>query len=186
MAISIPLINDKNGNPTDIISHLLTNRIIYLSGEINDISSELAITQLLYLDSVSDKPITMYINSPGGYCVQGLGIIDVMHLVKSDVNTVCVGECASMGAVILSQGSKRYALPHSEILIHQPLGGTGYCQASDIAIHADNILKMKHTLTDMLANACKQPYEKLEKMMDRDCILNANEALELGLIDKIL
>ena len=171
----------------DIYSRLLEDRIIFLSDEINDQSANLIIAQLIYLEGKDpDKDIMMYINSPGGSVVSGMAIYDTMNYIKCDVSTICVGMAASMAAVLLASGAKgkRYALPNSEIMIHQPLGGA-QGQASDIAIHAEHILKTKKKLTKILAEKSGQPIEVIEKDTDRDNFMSANEALKYGLIDKI-
>jgi len=180
----MPFVNEK-GVQNDIVSRLLEDRIIMLHDQIDEISAQMTIMQLLYLDSISNEPIKLYINSVGGVCTDGLAIIDTMHIIKSPVHTISMGLSASMGALILSQGDKRLALPNAEIMIHQPLGGA-YGQASDITIQADNILKMKHKLTKMLADNSFMTYEEMELLCDRDTFLSADEALELGLIDKII
>ncbi len=171
----------------DIYSRLLEDRIIFLSDEINDQTANLIIAQLIYLEGKDpDKDIMMYINSPGGSVVSGMAIFDTMNYIKCDVSTICVGMAASMAAVLLASGAKgkRYALPNSEIMIHQPLGGA-QGQASDIAIHAEHILKTKKKLTKILAEKSGQPIEVIEKDTDRDNFMSANEALKYGLIDKI-
>lgn len=172
----------------DIYSRLLNDRIIMLFDEVNDQTASLVISQLLYLESQDpDKDISLYINSPGGSVTAGMGIYDTMQLIKCDVSTICVGMAASMGAFLLSAGAKgkRYATPNSEIMIHQPLGGVKG-QASDIQIHAEWINKTKKNLNKMLSEATGQPLEVIEKDTDRDNFLSANEALEYGLIDKII
>ncbi|MCL2675835.1 MAG: ATP-dependent Clp endopeptidase proteolytic subunit ClpP [Firmicutes bacterium] len=171
----------------DIYSRLLEDRIVFLSGEIHDISANIAIAQLIYLEGKDpEKDISLYINSPGGSVTAGMGIYDTMNYIKCDVSTMCVGMAASMGAFLLSSGAKgkRYALPNSEIMIHQPLGGA-HGQASDIAILAEHILKTKRKMIDIVARNCNQPPEKVEKDMDRDNYMGAAEALEYGLIDRI-
>ena len=171
----------------DIYSKLLEERVVFITGEINDVSANLVIAQLLYLEYKDpDKDILMYINSPGGSVSAGLAIYDTMNYIKCDVSTICVGMAASMGAVLLSSGTKgkRFALPNSEIMIHQPLGGA-QGQASDIAIHAEHILKTKKKLNKLLANQTGQPLEVIEKDTDRDNFMSATEARNYGLIDKI-
>lgn len=171
----------------DIYSRLLEDRIIFLSDEINDQTANLIIAQLIYLEGKDpDKDIMMYINSPGGSVVSGMAIYDTMNYIKCDVSTICVGMAASMAAVLLASGAKgkRFALPNSEIMIHQPLGGA-QGQASDIAIHAEHILKTKKKLTKILADKSGKPIEQIEKDTDRDNFMSANEALKYGLIDKI-
>ena len=171
----------------DIYSRLLEDRIIFVNGEINDQTANLIIAQMIYLEGKDpDKDIMMYINSPGGSVVAGLAIYDTMNYIKCDVCTVCVGMAASMAAVLLSSGAKgkRFALPNSEIMIHQPLGGF-QGQASDIKIHADHIMKTKKLLNKILAENSGANIEKLEKDTDRDNYMSAEEAKKYGLIDKI-
>ncbi len=171
----------------DIYSRLLEDRIIFLTGEINDISADIVIAQLLHLEGKDpDKDISLYINSPGGSVTAGLGIYDTMNYIKCDVNTICVGMAASMGAFLLSSGAKgkRFSLPNSEIMIHQPLGGA-QGQASDIAIQAEHILKIKKRMNRILASNCNQPVEKIEKDVDRDFYMSADEAMKYGIIDKV-
>ena len=171
----------------DIYSRLLEDRIVFLSGEINDAMANTLIAQLIFLEGKDpDKDIMMYINSPGGSVVSGMAIYDTMNYIKCDVCTTCVGMAASMAAVLLASGAKgkRYALPNSEIMIHQPLGGA-QGQASDIAIHAEHILKTKRKLNKILAEKSGNPLEKIEKDTDRDNFMSANEAKNYGLIDKI-
>ena len=185
----VPMIVDKelDGERSyDIFSRLLKNRIILLSGEINDACSSSIIAQLLYLDSISNEDISLYINSPGGSVSAGMAIYDTMNFIKSDVATICVGMAASMGAFLLSSGQKgkRSALPSSEIMIHQPLGGA-QGQASDIKIQAEHILALKKKLNSVLAANTGKPIEQIEKDTDRDNYLTAEDALGYGLIDKI-
>ena len=171
----------------DIYSRLLEDRIIFVNGEINDQTANLVIAQMIYLEGKDpDKDIMMYINSPGGSVVAGLAIYDTMNYIKCDVCTVCVGMAASMAAVLLSSGAKgkRFALPNSEIMIHQPLGGF-QGQASDIKIHADHIMKTKKLLNKILAENSGANIEKLERDTDRDNYMSAEEAKKYGLIDKI-
>ncbi len=171
----------------DIYSRLLEDRIVFLTGEINDITADLIIAQLLHLEGKDpDKDISLYINSPGGSVTAGMGIYDTMNYIKCDVSTICVGMAASMGAFLLSSGAKgkRFALPNSEIMIHQPLGGA-QGQASDIAIAAEHILKTKKKMNRILAENCNQPLEKIERDVDRDYYMTAEEAHKYGLIDKI-
>jgi len=171
----------------DIYSRLLEDRIIFLTGEINDQTADLIVAQLIYLEGKDpDKDIMMYINSPGGSVSAGLAIYDTMNYITCDVCTTCVGICASMAAVILSSGAKgkRYALPNSEVMIHQPLGGV-QGQASDIAITADHILKTRKKLNKILSDNSKASIEQIEKDTDRDNYMSAKDALEYGLIDKI-
>ena len=171
----------------DIYSRLLEDRIIFLSGEIDDATANTVVAQLIYLEAKDpSKDISLYINSPGGSVSAGLAIYDTMNYVKCDVSTICIGMAASMGAFLLSSGAngKRFALPNSEIMIHQPLGGA-QGQASDIKIAAEHILKTKEKLTRILAENSGKPFEIVEKDTDRDNFLSAQEALEYGLIDKV-
>lgn len=172
----------------DIFSRLLKDRIIFLSDEVNDATASLVVAQLLFLDSEDpDKDINLYINSPGGSITAGMAIYDTMQYTKADVSTICVGMAASMGAFLLSAGAKgkRYALPNSEIMIHQPLGGT-QGQATDIQIHAERIIKMKDKLNKMLSENTGQPLDKIKMDTERDNFMSAEEALKYGLIDKIV
>ena len=171
----------------DIYSRLLEDRIVFLTGEINDLTADLIIAQLLHLEGKDpEKDISLYINSPGGSVSAGMGIYDTMNYIKCDVSTICVGMAASMGAFLLSSGAKgkRFALPNSEIMIHQPLGGA-QGQASDIAITAEHILKTKRKMNRILAENCNQPVERVERDTDRDHYMSAEEARAYGLIDKI-
>lgn len=171
----------------DIYSRLLEDRIIFLNGEINDATANLVIAQLIFLEGKDpDKDIMMYINSPGGSVVAGMAIYDTMNYIKCDVCTVCVGMAASMAAVLLSSGTKgkRFALPNSEVMIHQPLGGF-QGQASDIKIHADHIMKTKKQLNKILSENSGMDIETIEKDTDRDNYMSAEEAKKYGLIDKI-
>lgn len=186
----IPTIIDKeiNGERSyDIFSRLLKERIILLSGEIDDNLSNIIIAQLLYLDSISSDDINIYINSPGGSVNAGLAIYDTMNFLKSDVSTTCVGLAASMGAFLLSSGTKgkRYALPNSEIMIHQPLGGV-QGQATEIKIVAEHILKAKEKLNKILSKNTGKSFSQIESDTERDHFLDADEALEYGLVDKII
>ncbi|MCI6000215.1 MAG: ATP-dependent Clp endopeptidase proteolytic subunit ClpP [Finegoldia magna] len=172
----------------DIFSRLLRERIIFVTGEVNDQMADLVIAQLLFLESEDPKKdIQLYINSPGGSVSAGLAIYDTMQYVKPDVSTICVGMAASMGAILLTSGAKgkRYALPNADTLIHQPLGGA-QGQASDIEIHAKNILKKRELLNKILSERTGQPLEKIERDTDRDFILTAEEAKEYGLIDEVI
>lgn len=171
----------------DIYSRLLEDRIIFLSGEIDDAVANTVVAQLIYLEAKDpSKDISLYINSPGGSVSAGLAIYDTMNYVKCDVSTICIGMAASMGAFLLSSGQKgkRFALPNSEIMIHQPLGGA-QGQASDIKIAADHILKTRQKLNTILAANSGKPLSEIEKDTDRDNYLSAQEALEYGLIDKV-
>lgn len=186
----VPMIVDKelDGERSyDIFSRLLKNRIILLSGEINDACSSSIIAQLLYLDSISNEDISLYINSPGGSVSAGMAIYDTMNFIKSDVATICVGMAASMGAFLLSSGQKgkRSTLPSSEIMIHQPLGGAEG-QATEIKIVAEHIIKLKKKLNTILAKNTKKSLKTIENDTERDHYLDAEEALEYGLIDKII
>ena len=173
----------------DIYTSLGVERILFLGQEVSDGIANSLVAQMLYLDSDdSSKPIYLYINSPGGSVTAGLAIYDTMQYVKSDVVTICVGLAASMGAFLLAAGTKgkRLALPHSRIMIHQPLGGTSQRQASDIEIEAREILRIKDMLNQSLAGMCDQPLEKVTKDTDRDYFLSAAEAKEYGLIDRVI
>ena len=172
----------------DIYSRLLKDRIIFLGEEVNDVTASLVVAQLLFLAAEDpDKDINLYINSPGGSVTAGMAIYDTMQYIKCDVSTICIGMAASMGAFLLAAGAKgkRYALPNSEIMIHQPLGGM-QGQASDIKIHADRIIKMKEKLNTILAERTGQTLEKVTADTDRDNFLSAQEACEYGLIDKVI
>ncbi|MBR2967709.1 MAG: ATP-dependent Clp endopeptidase proteolytic subunit ClpP [Clostridia bacterium] len=178
---------DRGERSYDIYSRLLEDRIVFLSGEINDATASIIIAQLIYLESKdADKDICLYINSPGGSVTAGMGIFDTMNYIKCDVSTVCVGMAASMGAFLLAAGAKgkRYALRNSEVMIHQPLGGA-QGQASDIEIVAKHIMRTKEKMTRILAQNCSQPIEKVERDVDRDYYMSAEEALEYGIIDAI-
>lgn len=186
----IPMVVKQDGRGErsyDIYSRLLEERIIFLSGEINDDVADVIVAQLLYLEhSDPSKDIAMYINSPGGSVSAGMAIYDTMNFIQSDVSTVCIGLAASMGAFLLSSGAKgkRAALPNSEIMIHQPLGGA-HGQATDIAIQARQILKVKEKLNRILSSNTSQPLEKIQKDVERDFYMSAEEAKAYGLIDKI-
>ena len=186
----VPYVIEQTGKGErsyDIYSRLLEDRIIFLTGEINDAVADTVVAQLIYLEGKDpDKDICLYINSPGGSVSAGLAIYDTMNYIKCDVSTICIGLAASMGAFLLSSGAKgkRYALPNSEIMIHQPLGGA-QGQASDIKIQAEHIIKTKQRLNSILAMNSGKPYEQLEKDTDRDNYLSAEEAKEYGLIDEI-
>ena len=172
----------------DIFSRLLNDRIIMLCDEVNDTTASLVVAQLLYLEGQDpDKDISLYINSPGGSITAGMAIYDTMNYIKCDVSTICVGMAASMGAFLLSSGAKgkRYALPNSEIMIHQPLGGM-QGQASDIKIHADRIIAIKERLNKILSEQTGQPLEVITKDTDRDNFMTAQQAVEYGLVDKVL
>ena len=172
----------------DIYSRLLNDRIIFLSDEVNDVTASLVVAQMLYLEAQDpDKDIYFYINSPGGSISSGMALYDTMNYIKCDVSTICIGMAASMGAFLLSSGTpgKRFALPNSEIMIHQPLGGM-QGQASDIKIHADHILRIRDKLNRLLAEQTKKPLKTIEKDTERDNFMTASEALEYGLIDKVI
>ncbi|MBR7162664.1 MAG: ATP-dependent Clp endopeptidase proteolytic subunit ClpP [Clostridia bacterium] len=186
----IPYIVEQTGRGErsyDIYSRLLEDRIIFLTGEINDAVANTIVAQLLYLEGKdAGKDICLYINSPGGSVSAGMAIFDTMNYIKCDVSTICIGMAASMGAFLLSSGAKgkRFSLPNSKIMIHQPLGGA-QGQASDIAIVAEEILKTKKKLNKILAENSGQPLVKVEIDTDRDYYMTADEALEYGLIDRI-
>ena len=172
----------------DIYSRLLNDRIIFLSDEVNDVTASLVVAQLLYLEAQDpDKDIYLYINSPGGSISSGMAIYDTMNYIKCDVSTICVGMAASMGAFLLSSGAKgkRFALPNSEIMIHQPLGGM-QGQASDIKIHADHILKIRAKLNKMLSEQTGKDLATIEKDTERDNFMSADEACAYGLVDKVI
>lgn len=172
----------------DIFSRLLKERIIFLGEEVNDTTASLVVAQLLFLEAEDpDKDIHLYINSPGGSITAGMAIYDTMQYIKADVSTMCVGMAASMGAFLLAGGAKgkRYALPNSEIMIHQPLGGTRG-QATDIKIHADRIIAMRKKLNEILSENTGQPLETIERDTERDNFMIASAAKEYGLIDKVI
>jgi len=172
----------------DIFSRLLKDRIIMLSDEVNDVTASLAVAQMLFLEAEDpDKDIQLYINSPGGSVTSGFAIYDTMQYVKCDVSTICIGMAASMGAFLLAAGAKgkRFALPNSEIMIHQPLGGARG-QASDIKIHAEQILKIKQKLNEILSERTGQPLEKIERDTERDFFMSADEAKAYGLVDEVM
>lgn len=172
----------------DIYSRLLKDRVIFLGGPIDDHVANLVVAQLLFLESENpDKDISIYINSPGGVVTAGLAIYDTMQFIKPDVSTMCMGQAASMGALLLAGGSagKRYCLPNARVMIHQPLGGV-QGQASDIAIHAEETLKIRARLNEILAHHTGQSVEVISKDTDRDNFMNADRAKEYGLVDKIL
>ena len=186
----IPTVIEKSNNGErayDIYSRLLKNRIILLSGEIDDNLANVVIAQLLYLDSLDNEDIQLYINSPGGSITAGMAIYDTMNYIKSDVSTICIGIAASMAAFLLSCGKigKRYCLPNSEVMIHQPLGGV-QGQATEIDIAAKRILNLKKKLNNILAKNTKRTLKQIEKDTDRDHYMEAKEALAYGIIDKII
>lgn len=186
----IPMVVDQTSRGErayDIYSRLLKDRVIFLSGEVEDNMANLIVAQLLFLESEDpDKDINLYINSPGGSVTAGMAIYDTMQFIKPDVHTLCVGQACSMGAFLLAGGApgKRGALPHARVMIHQPLGGFRG-QASDIQIHAQEILKIKGTLNERLAFHTGQPIETIEKDTDRDNFMSAEEAQKYGLIDEV-
>ncbi len=186
----VPTVIEKSNNGErayDIYSRLLKDRIIILCGEIDDINSNTIVAQLLYLDSINHDDISIYINSPGGSVTAGMAIYDTIHFIKSDVSTICVGMAASMGAFLLSSGTKgkRCCLPNSEVMIHQPLGGA-QGQATEIKIAAERILKLRDKLNHMLAENTGKDLKTIEKDTERDYFLSAEESLAYGLVDKIL
>ncbi|MCD6432979.1 MAG: ATP-dependent Clp endopeptidase proteolytic subunit ClpP [Sulfurimonas sp.] len=187
----IPYVVEKTGRGErsyDIYSRLLKDRIVMLSGEVNDQVASTIVAQFLFLEAEDpEKDIYFYINSPGGVVTAGMAIFDTMNYIRSDVATICVGQAASMGAFLLSSGEKgkRYALPHARIMIHQPLGGA-QGQATDIAIQAEEILRMKAELNSILAKNTGQSVKKVEKDTDRDNFMSAHEAQEYGMIDEVL
>ena len=191
MAFYIPYVIEKSSRGErsyDIYSRLLKDRIIMLSGEINDDVASSIVSQLLFLEAEDpEKDIYLYINSPGGVVTSGLSIYDTMNYIRADVSTICIGQAASMGAFLLSCGAKdkRFALPNSRIMIHQPLGGA-QGQATDIEIQANEILRIKNTLNEILAKNTNQSIKKIEKDTDRDFFMSAAEAKEYGIIDKVL
>jgi len=186
----VPMVIDQTGNSErsyDIFSRLLEDRVVFLNGEVNSQSANLVIAQLIFLEAKDpSKDIHLYINSPGGVVSDGLAIYDTMNYIKCDVSTICVGMAASMGSFLLSAGAKgkRYALPNSEIMIHQPLGGARG-QATDIAIQAEHILKLKKKLTKILAENSGQSFDKVAADCERDYYMSAKEALDYGIIDKV-
>lgn len=188
----IPMVVEQTGRGErsyDIYSRLLKERVIFLVGPVNDASANLVVAQMLFLEAENpDQDIHLYINSPGGSVTAGMSVYDTMNFIKPDVSTLCLGQAASMGAMLLTAGAKgkRFALPHSRVMIHQPLisGGLGG-QASDIEIHARELLKMKATLNELLAKHSGQPLEKIERDTDRDNFMSAEEAASYGLIDHV-
>ncbi len=187
----VPVVIEQTGRGErsyDIFSRLLNDRIIFLSDEVNDATASLVVAQMLFLEAQDpDKDISFYINSPGGSVTAGMAIYDTMNYIKCDVSTICIGMAASMGAFLLSSGTKgkRFALPNSEIMIHQPLGGAKG-QASDIKIQADLILRTRDTLNRILAENTGKSVEEIARDTDRDNFMTANEALAYGLVDKVL
>ncbi|MBP1681005.1 MAG: ATP-dependent Clp protease proteolytic subunit [Proteobacteria bacterium] len=191
MSYYVPVVIEKTGRGErsyDIYSRLLKDRIIMLSGEINDVVASSIVAQLLFLEAEDpEKDIYLYINSPGGVITSGFSIYDTMNYVRPDISTICIGQAASMGAFLLSSGAKgkRYALPNARIMIHQPLGGA-QGQATDIEIQAKEILRMKQVLNEILAKNCSQKLPKIIKDTERDFFMSAEESCEYGLIDKVL
>lgn len=186
----IPTVIERQSNKEyafDLYSRLLKDRIVFLSGEINDVTSNIVVSELLYLDSLNHDDIYLYINSPGGSITSGMAIYDTMNYIKSDVRTIAIGLAASMGAFLLATGEKgkRCSLPNSEIMIHQPLGGTSG-QATDIKIAAERILKMKEKINQILAQVSKQDIKKVELDTERDNFMDPTDALNYGLIDEII
>jgi len=187
----VPVVVEQTGRGErsyDIYSRLLKDRIIFLGDEVNDVTASLVVAQLLFLESEDpDKDIYLYINSPGGSITAGMAIYDTMQYIKPDVSTICIGMAASMGAFLLNAGTKgkRFALPNSEIMIHQPLGGTRG-QATDIQIHAERIIKMKEKLNTILSERTGQPLDKIKKDTERDYFMSADEAKEYGIIDEVI
>lgn len=177
----------KGERAYDIYSRLLVDRIVFLGTPVDDFVANSIIAQLLFLDQDSDKDILLYINSPGGVVTAGLGILDTMNYVKADISTICIGQAASMGALLLCAGTKgkRSILPNARVLIHQPLGGTRG-QASDIEIHANEIVRLKKRLNGIMADATGKSVEQIKLDTDRDNIMNAEEAVAYGLVDKII
>ena len=187
----VPMVVEQTGRGErsyDIFSRLLNDRIIFLSDEVNDATASLVVAQMLFLEAQDPtKDISFYINSPGGSVTAGMAIYDTMQYIKCDVSTICIGMAASMGAFLLSAGTKgkRIALPHSEIMIHQPLGGA-QGQASDIKIRAELILRTRDMLNKILSENTGKPIEQIEKDTDRDNFMTAQQALEYGIIDRII
>ncbi len=186
----IPNILEKKNNYErcyDLYSRLLEDRIVFITNEINDNNANIIIAELLYLDSISNEDIFIYINSPGGSITSGMAIYDTMNYIKSDCNTICFGMAASMASILLSSGTKgkRYILPNAEVMIHQPLGGTSG-QATEIKIHAERILKLKDKLNKILSKNTNTNLKKIEQDTERDYFMNAEEALKYGLVDKII
>lgn len=187
----VPMVVEQSGRGErayDIYSRLLKERIVFLGGEINDPVADLVIAQLLFLEAEDpDKDIHLYINSPGGVVTAGMAILDTMNYIKAPVSTICIGQAASMGAVLLTAGEKgkRFALPHARIMIHQPSGGSRG-QATDIMIQAEEILRMKRELNQLLADLSGQPVERLEQDTERDFFMSAEEAQNYGLIDAVM
>jgi len=188
----VPTVIEQTGRGErayDIYSRLLNDRIVMLNEEVNSVTAGLVVAQLLFLEGQDpEKDISLYINSPGGSITDGMAIYDTMNYIKCDVSTICMGMAASMGSFLLAAGAKgkRYALPNSEIMIHQPLGGTGRAQASDIEIHAKHIIRIKEKMNKLYSEMTGQPIDVIEKDTDRDNFMTAEEALKYGLIDKVI
>lgn len=189
MPFLVPMVLEQTGRGErsyDIFSRMLKDRIVFLNGEVTDDSAHLIVAQLLFLESENNKkPVHFYINSPGGSVTAGLSIYDTMNFIECPVETTCLGQAASMGAFLLAAGAKRYSMPSSRIMIHQPLGGARG-QASDIEIQAREILRMRHMLNTILAKKTGRPIEEIEADTERDNFMNPQEALEYGLIDEII
>ena len=187
----VPMVIEQSGRGErsfDIYSRLLKERVVFLVGPVNDVTANLVVAQLLFLEADNpDKDIHFYINSPGGSVSAGLSIYDTMQFIKPDVSTLCMGQACSMGAFLLTAGAKgkRFALPNSRVMIHQPMGGFQW-QASDIAIHAKEILSLRAKLNEIMAHHTGQPIDRIERDTDRDNFLSAQEAADYGLIDKVL
>lgn len=191
MSTLVPMVVEQTGRGErsyDIYSRLLNDRIVMLSDEVNDVTASLIVAQLLYLEGQDpEKDIQLYINSPGGSITAGMAIYDTMQYIKCDVSTICIGMAASMGAFLLAAGTKgkRFALPNSEVMIHQPMGGT-QGQVSDIKIHAERIIKIRENLNKILADVTGKPLEVIEKDTERDNFMSAEDAKTYGLIDKVI
>jgi ATP-dependent Clp protease protease subunit len=187
----IPMVIEQSGRGErayDIYSRLLKERVVFLVGPVNDMSANLVVAQLLFLEAENpDKDIFFYINSPGGSVTAGMAIYDTMQFIKPDVSTLCIGQAASMGALLLTAGAagKRYCLPNSRVMIHQPLGGF-QGQASDIEIHAKEILFLREKLNQIMAHHTKQPIESIQKDTDRDNFMSAEQSVAYGLVDKVI
>ena len=188
----VPTVIEQTGRGErayDIYSRLLNDRIVMLNEEVNSVTAGLVVAQLLFLEGQDpEKDISLYINSPGGSVTDGMAIFDTMNYIKCDVSTICMGLAASMGSFLLAAGAKgkRYALPNSEIMIHQPLGGTGTAQASDVEIRANHLVYIKKKMNRLYSEMTGQPIEVIEKDTDRDNFMSAEEALKYGLIDKVI
>lgn len=187
----VPMVVEQTGRGErsyDIFSRLLKERIIFLSGEVNDVSSSLVVAQLLFLESENpDKDIYMYINSPGGVITSGMAIYDTMQYIKPDVATLCIGQACSMGSFLLAAGAKgkRFSLPNSRIMIHQPLGGF-QGQATDIEIHAREILNIRRRMNKLYSEHCGRSIQEIEQAVERDNFMSADEAMAFGLVDKVI